>query len=326
MVMNLSSVKPLVGGTARARFQETYAMLENTRWPLYFTGPSGSGKTAMAMALAKQYSSEYDVPAYYVQLSPDQTKTSVILGLRLVRGTLRPVRGTVALAMESGGIIIVDEATHTTQELLLMFNGIMDRVSVTAVGDDIVYAEDTFRIVFCSNDSVYAGNVKLPQSFAQRVASFTFGYPTHGDEVKIAKKIVEDEFSGGMDVPYQVVKYLVSFIRDVRSDEFPLSARNVASSIIRLSLAPKGEETMDKYFAIGNPEAIRRMIATRVNGAASSMDLTGSDVNTVVSYISRVGVEKFREVVLCSVMYYLDVDGMDLASEEIKNKIKNGVV
>jgi energy-coupling factor transporter ATP-binding protein EcfA2 len=327
MEMDLHSVKPLVGASAKAKFDETYGMLEHTQNPLYFTGPSGSGKTAMAMALAKHYSMEHGVPAYYLQLSPDQTKTSIILGLRLVNGSLMPVKGTVATAMETGGIVVIDEATHTTQQMLLMFNGIMDRVSVTAIGDEIVYAKDSFRLIFCANDSAYAGNVRLPQSFAQRVSCFTFGYPTPGDENKIADAIFKSEYNGMSEVPHEVLRFIASFVREVRNPEFPLSARNIASAMIRLSLLPLDKSAdIDKYFTIGNPEAMRRMMADRIIGAADSQNLVGPQVNTFVEYVSQVGVDKFRETVLQSVMFYLDVDGMDFASEETKTKIKNGVI
>ena len=88
----------------------------------FVLGPSGSGKSIIAMNLARQYALAKNVPAYYVQLSPEQTKTSLILGLRLENGSLAVKNGVVADCMERGGIIIVDEATHSVQEILLMFN------------------------------------------------------------------------------------------------------------------------------------------------------------------------------------------------------------
>jgi MoxR-like ATPase len=167
MELNLDKVPKLVGKVARDRFMEISTLLENSSWPIYLVGPSGSGKSIMAMNVAGWYSKKYGVPAYYVQLSPDQTKTSLILGLRLINGSLVPVKGLIATAMEKGGIVIVDEAAHATQELLLMFNSICDRTSITAIGDAIVESKDSFRVVFASNSSSYAGNSKLPQSFAQ---------------------------------------------------------------------------------------------------------------------------------------------------------------
>lgn len=116
-------------------------------------------------------------------MSPEQTKTSLILGLRLENGSLTVKNGVVADCMEKGGSIIVDEAAHSVQEILLMFNSILDRTSVTAIGDKMIYANEDFLIVFCANDSRYAGSVKLPQSFAQRLVSFYFDYPVADDEL-----------------------------------------------------------------------------------------------------------------------------------------------
>lgn len=187
-----SQVPELVGEDAAKRLSRCLSILNNTIWPLYLTGPSGSGKTLTAMNIAKQYSQAHCVPAYYVQLSPEMTKTSLILGLRLISGSLQVVDGVVAHCMQTRDIIVVDEAAHTTHELLLMFNSILDRTSVTSVGDRIIYAADTFRIIFCSNDSSYAGNVRLPQSFAQRMVSFHFDYPSFESEFLITRQIATD--------------------------------------------------------------------------------------------------------------------------------------
>jgi MoxR-like ATPase len=329
MKLNLKSIPKMVGQDAKNRFNECYTMLTHTSWPLYLVGPSGSGKTLMAMNLAKKYAIDNGVPAYYAQLSPDQTKTSLILGLRLVNGTLKPVKGMVAEAMERGGIVVVDEATHTTQEMLLMFNSILDRTSVTSIGDEIVYAKDTFRVVFCSNSSTYAGNVRLPQSFAQRVVTFNFDYPSREDEIKIAQKVAKEEYSGEYDVPDSVASYLTSFVREIRSDAFPLSARNIAVALIRLAVMPKKEIADLYYFSSGsNVESIRRNLAKRimnqdVNNAAM---LTTPEIRSFMEFVGKIGVQKFKEAVLSSCMYYLDVDGTELNKDVLRNKIATTVI
>ncbi len=330
MQMELSAVKPLVGREARSRLSEGMSILENTNFPIFLTGPSGSGKTAMAMALAKKYATDNDVPAYYVQLSPDQTKTSLILGLRLIKGTLKPAKGVVAEAMESGGIVVIDEATHGTQELLLMFNSVLDRVSITSIGDQVVYALPSFRVIFCSNPSTYAGNVRLPQSFAQRLITMKFDYPSLRDEMRIASQIANDEFAGEVDAPKEILQFVTEFVRETRSDVMPLSARNIASAIIRMSIAPKSETSnlLDSYFTGGNAEVIRRSVANRIMGEKQRTvaSVMGDDVNAVLHYVSRIGVERFRSIILDSIMFHLDVDGMEVQSSEIRTKIENGII
>ena len=326
--LDLNNIPKLVGKSASATFKKCYSVLDNTRWPLYIVGPSGSGKSIIAMNLAKKYSIENDVPAYYVQLSPEQTKTSLILGLRLVKGNLEAVNGVVAQCMEEGGIIIVDEATHSTQEILLMFNSILDRTSVTAVGDKIVSASESFRIVFCSNTSTYAGNVKLPQSFAQRLVTFYFDYPTREDEIKITKSIADDECLVKIDTPKEVVSYITALVREYRSETFPLSVRNGSIATVLLSLADKKDTGLDKYFVSGsNVESVRRNIAKRVFGQETRdvSILNGPEMGKFCKYISMVGVEEFKEIVLQSMMYYLDLE-QNIFDDNIKKVMKASII
>lgn len=332
MEMDIRNVPSMVGEEAKARYTEAMGILESTKWPVYIVGPSGSGKSIMAMNLAKAYSQKHNVPAYYAQLSPDQTKTSLILGLRLVKGSLVPVKGMVAEAMTTGGIVVIDEATHTTQEMLLMFNSILDRTSVTSVGDEIVYALDTFRVVFCSNESSYSGNVELPQSFAQRLVAFHYGYPDFEDEVRIARKIAKDEYNGTFDVPRGVAKYITSLAREIRTEAYPLSARNIAIALIRCQIAPKdnvAEDKVDPYFSAGaNVESMRRNIAKRVLGAEvdNAMSLVDDDVVGFVTYVSKIGIERFREIVMSAFMYYLCVDGSEINRDEVRNNLASSIL
>jgi len=281
------------------------------------------------MNIAKKYASEMNVPAYYVQLSPEQTKTSLILGLRLKNGSLEAVNGVVAECMEQGGIIVIDEATHSTQEMLLMFNSILDRTSVTSIGDKTVASKETFRIIFCANDSKYSGNVKLPQSFAQRLVGMYCDYPSWEDEVKIVNKMLEDEYDSQMNVPQPVIKYIVSLMRELRSDDYPLSVRNSSIATVLLQIAPKKKASQvtedDAYFTSGsNVESVRRVIADRIfNGKVRDVgQLNGKEMAQFTRYVTRVGVDNFRNIILQAFMYYLDIDMGFYDVTETKERIK----
>lgn len=330
MRMSLDVIPRMVGKTARDNVDQVMGIMNNTTWPVFMVGPSGSGKTLTAMNCAKLYAEKHNVPAFYIQLSPDQTKTTVILGYRLIAGTLKPVKGIVAQCMEAGGVLVVDEATHTTQEMLLMFNSVLDRTSVTSVGEEIVYAKDSFRVIFCSNDSQYAGNVRLPQSFAQRLVTFYFDYPSYEDEVKIAARIAKEEFTGTMDVPDSVVKYITSIVRELRTPQFPLSARNAAIATIRLAIASKDKcDDISDYFSKGqNPESMRRVIAKRVLGrdAKNNYELTSGEVGEFLTYVSKISIPVFKEIVMSACMFYLDVDGMELNRDTMKTKIESKII
>lgn len=327
-----SQIPQLVGEDAAVRLSACLNILDNTIWPLYLTGPSGSGKTLMAMNIAKEYSQAHNVPAYYVQLSPEMTKTSLILGLRLINGSLQVVDGVVAHCMQTGGIIIVDEAAHTTHELLLMFNSILDRTSVTSVGDRIIYAADTFRIVFCSNDSSYAGNVRLPQSFAQRMVSFHFDYPSFESEFLITRQIAADECKLPLKVPESVIRYIVSTIRMIRSAQYPLSARNAAIIVVLLNLVQNTQPYgISSYFTgKDTAEAKRRSAASRIFQrdieALTMEDLLDESISEFHEFVSRVGVDEFRRAFLSGTMYYLDVDGLELNQDTVRNTISNQII
>jgi MoxR-like ATPase len=329
--LDLNNIPKLVGEKPKEKLEECFKLIDNTRYPLYFVGPSGSGKSIMAMNLAKKYSEEKSVPAYYVQLSPEQTKTSLILGLRLIDGSLKAHKGVVAECMENGGIIVIDEATHTTQEMLLMFNSILDRTSITSIGDEIVYAKESFRIIFCSNDSSYAGNIRLPQSFAQRLVTFYFDYPTFEDECKIVNRIAKDECNIDFKMSANIIKYVTSLLRDLRTKDFPLSARNGSIATIRLALATKKEVNKpDPYFTVNsNVESIRKKIAIRIFNNVDNIgiaQIASKEVNAFIDYISSVGIQEFKDIIFSSFMYFLDVDGSELMNDKIKNNIQSSII
>ncbi len=332
-LLKLENIPELVGEYAEKRVKDMSRVLFNTRWPLYFIGPSGSGKSIFAMNLGKEYAQKLKVPCYYIQLSPEQTKTSLILGLRLDNGSLKPVKAVVAEAMEKGGIIIIDEATHSTQNLLLMFNSILDRTSVTSIGDEIVYSDKKFRVIFCSNDSNYAGNVKLPQSFAQRMVTFPFDYPPWIDEAKIIKRIAKDECECDIDVPNSVIKYITSTIRKIRTKDFPLSARNGAIAVVLLQLAEKkkNSDMVDKYFTnTSNVEALRRQVFSRISDKnekdVDMNDLMDDQLTETLKYVTSVGIDRFKEIMFSACMYYLDVDGMEMISSQFRTNMEGMII
>jgi MoxR-like ATPase len=325
--LDTAAIPKLVGNTAKERLLDAFGMLANTKIPLYFTGPSGSGKTVVALNLAKAYALKFKVPAYYVQLSPDMSKTSLILGLRLQNGSLVPVDGVIAEAMRTGGVVVVDETTHTTQELLLMMNSVLDRTSVTSIGDEIIFAEDSFRCIFCSNFG-YAGNIKLPPSFAQRLYAYDFDYPSQDDEVAIAEEMAKSEIGALYSVPKIAVRYIVALMRENRSSDMPLSVRNTAMALTGMSLAKKNPNAdVDEEMSVMT-EASARKIAERlaIKQVNSVQDLLKSDLKDFMEYTAEIGFEKFRNIVRSSFGYHLDIDGVDVATKAWKAELDASII
>jgi hypothetical protein len=186
-------------------------------------------------------------------------------------------------------------------------------------------------MIFCSNDSSYAGNVRLPQSFAQRMVAFYFEYPSFESELEIAKRVASDECRAPVIVPDSVIRYVVATVRKVRSSQYPLSARNAAITVVLLNLMERTSGGMDPYFANEDTaEAKRRAAASRIfqveDELVSLPLLLDSRVTEFHQFVSDVGVENFRQAFLSGSMYYLDVDGLELNQETMRNTIANLII
>lgn len=350
MEMDFAAVPTLVGDGPRERAMEILTILERSTLVPYLTGPSGASKTIVGMNVVKAYcerqtkrlrkqgvlTENQHVPGYYVQLSPDMSKSTLVMGWKLKGdgkgGTsLQVTLGVIAEAMQKGGCVFVDEAPHGVQELLLNLNSTMDRTSVTSVGDVVIYAADTFRMFFGGNTSEYAGNVRLPQSFANRLTGFYFDYPNYEDELAIAQRIAKDEYFGEYNLPDSVVRYVVSYVREIRTKDYPLSARNISSALIRLCMTPVDEsKPVDPYFTSNgaNVEATRKNIARRILGhdVDDTYALGDKRILEFIEFVSQIGVERFRDIIKGAVGYYLDIDGTELYSDTMKNQIASTIV
>jgi hypothetical protein len=81
----------------------------------------------------------------------------------------------------------------------------------------------------------------------------------------------------------------------------------------------------DTYFTSGsNVESVRRVIANRIfNGKVRDVgQLNGKEMAQFTRYVTRVGVDNFRKIILQAFMYYLDVDMGFYDITEIKERIK----
>ena len=186
----------------------------------------------------------------------------------------------------------------------------------------------------CIRDSRYSGNVKLPQSFAQRLVSFYFDYPTAEDELLIVEQIVAEECRANDVVPVSLKRYIIELMREVRSNTYPLSVRNAAIAVVLCNLEllrrPEWRQTMiDSYFYDNrNVESIKRYLAKRVLGceAASVTDLTDRRIMELEQALSAIGIGTFKEIILQSFMYYLDVDLGFYDLQMVKEKLESSII
>lgn len=307
--LDLKAVPKLIG--MDDELKRSFHLLQYSMVGQYFTGYAGTGKTVFMQNLMKMYAKKYNVPAYYVQGTIETTKTSLIAGHRLKDGSMVAAKALVGQAMEEGAIVGMDETGHLMQEVMLMFNSILDRWRVTSIGDIAIVAAPTFRIMFAGNPTVHAGNTPLPQSFASRLYAVRFDYPGFSNEVKIVRSIVDSTYQYEIDVPDLVQRYVIGLFRKFRSPAYPLVARNMASAIIALNadhrFAPDGYEE----FVIRDEAVARNLCGMAHVSEAKMPDV----IRTFSTFIGKVGVDRFKACLEGAALTHLDVDtGQDVGA------------
>ena len=343
-LLDFDRVPPIVGEEAQERFEELYALMVNLQKPLYFTGQPGSGKTIFAHALAKRYCEENGVRCFMTQVSPETTKGSLAIGKQLRNGSLVTVRGCLAVAAEEGAVVIIDEAQQASQELLATLQSLFERSSNLSDGSEIVYAKDTFRVIFCSNSSVEsAANVPLPHAFASRVVGIRFEYPSFDEEVEVTKAILRDPMfmkpNGSLLVPDSVIRYLVGLMRKHRSGVFPLSARNAAASIAYLNTVTvhkgspetKPQQDLAAWFrsevGLASNQNLEALLSTIYEfiydkPPASTVKLTEDKrVREFMAFYCAYSPRKFLDAVRATFMVNLDIDTSLADIEPQKQKL-----
>ncbi len=326
-LLDKSRVPTLVGKEAKERASYLYRILTQSTIPLYLIGDSGTGKTMTMLTLLKAYSDKYQVPAFYFQLAPEDTKTSVFMGLRPMNGSMIPVDGIMAIAASENGIVGIDEVTHSTQSMLLMLNALDGVNSTIAIGDRSVDASG-LKVIYGSNMSNVGGNIRIPATWANRVLGIPFGYPNFEDEVEISKAAAKSKFKGLLTVPDSVYKFIASFAIATRTSDWPLSSRNISHAIVMCELERKRNATMDSYFSKGNQDALRKIITERILGKAIDdvAIMQNPEILDFLKYVSSIGVERFREIIKIAFNFYVDLDGTELTGTSQRQKMISGII
>jgi len=319
--LDLTGSPKIIGDKAKLRFAELYRFVEDTHFILNFVGDPGTGKTHFGTELAKEFARRHGVSAYYIVVDEDMTKDGLVGGRRFINGSETDVLAVVGLAMQEGGAVYIDELTHGLISLQSVLNTIGDNNQRTTIGDTYLTAHKEFRIFCGENRTKHAGNVGLKPSFASRVRSVEFDYPSHADESTIAKSITIDQVSRKQSdkIPASVYRYLTGYVRKVRAmteNNIPVSARNVAMACISLLYLQQSENPamLPEYTQESGSASVanRQRIAQFIYGLDKPRDvgdLVSAQTNELVMYVSSVGKEQFGRTVLECMMHNVDLEG-----------------
>lgn len=338
-LLDIRKVPATVGASQRQRANEVLQIIEQTSIPVYLIGPSGSGKTQTGKRVCAVYAYRHKVPAYYVQISAEDTKTSIVAGHRMINGTMQVIEGIVAECARNNGILFLDEITHSTEQMILMFNSLDGKESVITIGDRRIDVGNA-KFLYGSNDSTHSGNIKVPASFANRVISYKFNYPPFDEELSIGIDLAQRNIVGNkFNTPKSVLSFFTSFIREIRRDTYPLSIRNISHAAIIFHFAQIIHPNMnvrknitDPYFNdLQNNEARLIKIASRVLNKDFSQikdvnSLLVPEVLDFIDFVSKIGVEQFKERVLQAINFYVDQDGLDIFDESVRQQIIMGII
>lgn len=166
------------------------------------------------------------------------------------------------------------------------------------------------------------------------MVSFYFDYPAADDELLIVDQIVAEECKALDVVPISAKRYIIELMREMRSNTYPLSVRNAAIAVVlcNLELLQRSGQSWlqsDSHFANAqNAESARRYIAKRILGTepGSVLDLTDMRIVEFERFVSMIGVENFKAIILQSFMYYLDVDLGFYDLQMMKEKISSSII
>ncbi len=159
---------------------------------IYLSGETGLGKTTSVMAIAKQF----DIPVIRVNLSGATDLDDLIGGIRIVDGATVFDKGPVAIAMELGGILLLDECDAANPKVLIDLHPVLERKGVLLKkARKMIYPTTGFRVIATGNSKgrgdasgKYIGVTPLNHAFMQRFGAGVEFKPPNESEVGIILK------------------------------------------------------------------------------------------------------------------------------------------
>lgn len=163
-----------------------------TFFPFILYGETGVGKTYPIMQVCARLNRE----CFRVNLSKRSNEDNLIGGFRLENGSTFYEKGPVVLAMERGGVLLLDELDAADPEEVLCLQSVLEGNGyyIKAINEQIIPKEG-FTIIATANTKglgddtgKYIGTNILNEAFLERfITLFTVHYPSLQTEEAILK-------------------------------------------------------------------------------------------------------------------------------------------
>ena len=179
-----------------------YDVVKSNRFfPVYVWGLSGNGKTFTTEQVCAMLGREY----FRVNITPETSEDDLLGGFRLINGETKFVYGPVALAMERGGVLMLDEVDLGSDKIMCLQPVLEGKPVYLKKISKWVRPAAGFTVVLTGNTKglgddtgKFAGTRVLNNAFLERVnIMLKQEYPKATVEKKILTKVMES--SGCVD-------------------------------------------------------------------------------------------------------------------------------
>jgi len=158
-------------------------------YPIYITGMSGNGKTMMP----EQSCAKLGRELIRANITIETDEDDLIGGMRLVNGQTVYQNGPVAIAMERGAVLLLDEVDLGSNKLMCLQPVLEGKPIFIKKANKIIYPKAGFNIIATANtkgkgsdDGRFVGTNILNEAFLERFSiTMEQTYPTEKVEVEI---------------------------------------------------------------------------------------------------------------------------------------------
>lgn len=167
-------------------------------FPVFISGLSGNGKTFMVeQACAKTRRS-----LVRVQMSRETDEDDLIGGLRLINGETKFMKGPVIMAMETGSVLLIDEADRADPGKTMCLQGILEgKPYYVKKTGEVVHPASGFTVIVTANtkgkgsmDGRYVAAAILDDAWLERFPiTIEQEYPNNAIEKRILTGYLCDE-------------------------------------------------------------------------------------------------------------------------------------